>query len=212
MLSIKRKRTGNPPGVFPLIVTGMAILVMMTAMSATCLAETEIYFFIDQNGHYHYSNVPTTDRYVPSKLNFIKDPGTSSAGAISSQYDAIIREAATTHGLDFSLVKAVIKAESNFNPNAVSHAGAQGLMQIMPANFESFELADPFDPKQNIKAGTRYLKYLINRYDHDLHLALAAYNAGPGIVDHYRDIPPFRETRGYVQRVLAYYDQIKHGR
>ncbi len=85
-------------------------------------------------------------------------------------------------------------------------------MQIMPANFETLNLADPFDPGENIRAGTHYLKALIDRYDHDLQLALAAYNAGPGMVDHYGSIPPFRETQAYVRRVLTYYDRILNDR
>jgi soluble lytic murein transglycosylase-like protein len=176
------------------------------------MAESEIYYYIDENGCYHYSNVPTSDKYIPLKMDFGNSSRSMQGRTSTNTYDAFIREAANANQVDFALVKAVIKAESGFDPYAVSRKGAQGLMQIMPANFESFSLLNPFDPKENIKAGTRYLKYLIDRYDHDLHLALAAYNAGPGVVDRYGDIPPFQETRGYVSRVLSYYDHITHGR
>lgn len=201
-----------PEKIVRLFYAAMATLVVLGFLKTTGRAEAEIYFFIDENGHYHYSNVPTSDRYIPSELNFINDRRPVAMGKTNDAYDPIIREAADRHGVDFALVKAVIKAESDFNPNAVSRAGAQGLMQIMPANFRSFGIADPFNPMENIRGGTGYLKHLIQRYDHDLQLALAAYNAGPDTVDRYGGLPPFRETRGYVRRVLSYYEQIKHGR
>ncbi len=174
-----------------------------------CNAEPEIYFYIDKDGNHFYSNVPTVDYYIPSELNFIK-PSSSPRRPSNNSFDPVIQQAARIHQVDFALVKAIIKAESGFNPMAVSHAGAQGLMQIMPANFESFGIANAFDPEENILAGTRYLRYLMDRYDQNLHLALAAYNAGPTAVDRYEDIPPFRETREYVKRVLSYYDHMTH--
>lgn len=186
--------------------TGICLLIMITIMKTDSYAGSDIYFYIDENGAYHYTNVPNSDRYTPSKK--LSSPSLDKLS--NNTYDAIIRKAANTHQIDFALVKAVIKAESSFNPNAISRAGAQGLMQIMPANFESFAIINPFDPEENITAGTRYLKYLMDRYNQDLRLALAAYNAGPGAVDRYGDIPPFQETRGYVQRVLSYYDRISH--
>ncbi len=163
----------------------------------------KIYFYIDEQGAYHYSDTPTSSKYVPSSLDFPEPAGDLSIAA----YDRIIREAARSNDVEYALVKAVIKAESAFNPEAVSTAGARGLMQIMPANFDTFGLGDPSDPEENIHAGTRYLKQLLTRYDDDLHLALAAYNAGPKAVDHYGDIPPYPETQKYVDRVLAYYDR-----
>lgn len=176
-----------------------------------CNAEPDIYFYIDKDGNHFYSNVPTIDHYIPSELNFIK-PSSSSGRPANDTFDLVIQQVAKIHQVDFALVKAIIKAESGFNPTAVSHAGAQGLMQIMPANFESFGIANAFDPEENIRAGTRYLRYLMDRYDQNLHLALAAYNAGPTAVDRYEDIPPFRETREYVKRVLSYYDHMAHTR
>ena len=200
-----------PGNRLPAIPVIACFVLLILAAKAPCLAQPDIYFYIDEDGNYHYSNVPTSDRYIPSELDFYADPPMRHDPAADT-YDDIIRDAAGTYGVDFALIKAVIKAESDFNPEAVSRKGAQGLMQIMPANFESFELHNPFDPEENIRAGTRYLKHLIERYENDLHLALAAYNAGPGTVDRYRDIPPFRETQGYVRRVLTYYDRLTHQR
>ena len=208
---------GNNPAInrarriFPIIFRAMATIFLVLVFEAVCHGEPDIYFYIDENGHYHFSNVPTSDRYVPSEI-FLRDRRPLSSGLANSAYDAIIADAAETHGVDFALVKAVIQTESDFNPYAISPKGAQGLMQIMPANFESFDISDPFDPSENISAGTRYLGYLMNRYNNDLRLALAAYNAGPGVVDRYGGIPPFRETREYVRRVLAGYDQLRYDR
>jgi soluble lytic murein transglycosylase-like protein len=103
------------------------------------------------------------------------------------------------------LLKALIKTESDFDPRAVSKAGAMGLMQIMPENIRRLEIKDPFDPKDNVMGGARYLKQLINRFNGKLHLALAAYNAGPGVVEKYQRIPPFQETENFVKQVMEYY-------
>ena len=117
-------------------------------------------------------------------------------------FDDLIREESDRHGLDFGLLKAVIHAESGFNPNAVSHKGARGLMQLMPATAREVGVKNIFDPKQNIRGGARYLKWMMNRFDDDLKLSLAAYNAGPTTVDRMGGVPPYRETKNYVNRVL----------
>lgn len=118
----------------------------------------------------------------------------------TSIFDSIISKASRKYGVDAGLIKAVIKAESNFNPQAVSHAGAQGLMQLMPATARSLGVGDSFDPEQNVMAGTRFLKDLLQRYNGDVDSALAAYNWGPGNVDRRPDRLP-RETRDYLVRV-----------
>jgi len=107
--------------------------------------------------------------------------------------------------LDWKLVAAVVAAESNFNPAAISPKGAQGLMQLMPETAELYKVNDPFNPKENIDAGVRHLKWLIRRYEGKLDLALAAYNAGEKAVDRYGGIPPYQETRQYIKRVLRLY-------
>ena len=124
-------------------------------------------------------------------------------------YDGVIREAAELYELEVSLIKAVMKVESNFNPNAVSVKGAKGLMQIMPQNYDSLDIRNPFDPRENIMGGVKYLKQLLERYEGRKHLALAAYNCGPDTVDRYRTIPPIDETEQYVKKVLEYYKVYK---
>ena len=125
-----------------------------------------------------------------------------------NSYDQIIRSAAQKHGIDTGLIKAVMHTESGFNLKARSPVGAQGLMQLMPATARRFNVNDAFDPAQNIDGGARYLSWLIKRFNGDVRLALAGYNAGEGNVDKYKGIPPFRETQDYVQRVLTRYNSL----
>jgi soluble lytic murein transglycosylase-like protein len=122
-------------------------------------------------------------------------------------YDDEIAEAAGRYRLDPNLIRAVISAESAFNPLAVSSTGAQGLMQLMPEMSAALEVVDPFDPRQNILGGARYLRDLLDRHHGNVDLAVASYNAGPGAVARYRGIPPFRETRKYVQAVTHFLKQ-----
>ncbi len=123
--------------------------------------------------------------------------------------DGLVQKYAAAHGLEPALVKAVIKTESDGNPRCVSRAGAMGLMQLMPANVKEAGISDPFDPEQNISAGTKQLSELLGQYHGDLDLALAGYNAGPGNVHKYGGVPPFAETRQYIQRVRAAMGQEK---
>ena len=118
--------------------------------------------------------------------------------------DTIFQKAAKQYDVPVSLLKAIGKAESNFNPEAVSSAGAQGVMQLMPATAQSLGVTNPFDAEQNIMGGAKYIKQMLDRYDGDVKLALAAYNAGSGNVAKYGGIPPFAETQNYVKKVMAY--------
>ena len=121
----------------------------------------------------------------------------------------LVRSAGEAHGLDPDLIESVIHVESAGNPRAVSPKGASGLMQLMPETARALRVHDVFDPAQNVEAGTRYLRQLLDLYNHDLALALAAYNAGPGKVEAYKGIPPYRETRNYVSRVIRTFNQKK---
>lgn len=126
--------------------------------------------------------------------------------------EALVKEAAERHRMDPALIRAVIETESHWNAGAVSRKGAVGLMQLVPSTAQRFGVKDMFSPKQNVDAGVRYLKALLERYNGNLDLALAAYNAGEGAVDRARGIPAFRETRNYVQRVQEFYNRPGSGR
>ncbi len=124
--------------------------------------------------------------------------------------DWIIYHAGERQGVDPRFIHAVIKQESRYNPKAVSYVGAQGLMQMMPATAKRFGLKDPFDPAANVEAGTRYLKFLLKRFNGDVSLALAGYNAGEGSVDKYKGVPPYGETQNYVKKISATYGKSFH--
>jgi len=177
--------------------TGAALLVAQGAA-----AQNRVYRFIDPRGVVHFSDVPHDRRY--RDVEVAEKRIARRAPPENGGYDRLIRVTATTYGVEPALVKAVIAAESNFQPRAVSRVGAQGLMQLMPGTAEVLGVDDAMRAEQNVDGGVRYLREMLDRYG-DLERALAAYNAGPTAVDRYRGIPPYAETRAYVARVLNYY-------
>ncbi|RKX20380.1 MAG: lytic transglycosylase, partial [Candidatus Zixiibacteriota bacterium] len=155
-------------------------LVVFIAAGTQMNAIADIYMYIDSSGVLHFSNVPTSSQY---RLYIKERPERTIDGGNSKNYDRIIKEAAKTYGLSEPLLKAIIKAESNFDPRAVSKKGAKGLMQIMPQNFTALNIRNPFNPRENIMGGAKYFKTLHTRYNGKIPLVLAAYNAGPNMVD-----------------------------
>jgi soluble lytic murein transglycosylase-like protein len=174
-------------------------------------AATKIYIYLDADGTRHYTNVPNNnrDKVLVSSPQDMTENGQHYDPTLMArvvQYDTIIEKAAATASVDSNLLRAVIVVGSGFNSHAVSKDGAVGLMQLTPATAMRFGVSDPYDPKQNVHAGARYLKYLIDRFGQDIRLALAAYNAGEEAVDRFGGrIPPFPETMDYVPRVLKIY-------
>lgn len=193
----------------------LSALAALLSEPAPCWAD--IYYFKDARGIVHYTNVRTDPRYkrMPGIISFSRpQPRPRSRPpltlAISDRsFDSHIQEAAQRYDIDPLLIKAVIKQESNFNPNAMSGKGAQGLMQLMPGTARDMDVADVFDPRENIFGGTRYLKRLYSQFRGDLALTLASYNAGPERVVASNNIPDIPETKEYVRTVLHYYDAYK---
>ena len=185
---------------------GALLLVMLCPPAAIA----DIYMFVDREGVVHFTNVPTSSD--SDYRVYIKEGSQFAPGNYSpDRYDPYIREASELYGLSYPLLKAIIKAESDFNPRAVSRKGALGLMQLMPENVRRLNVSDPFDPWQNIMGGARYFRQMLDRFKGKLSLSLAAYNAGPTTVERYNNqIPPYRETENYVEKVLQYYYFYKY--
>ena len=168
-------------------------------------ALAEIYYRIDENGVARFTNAPTTPDYRLLQPGILPSASRLTAASI----DGLIEAFAAEHSIDAALIRAVIRAESNFNHRAVSRKGAQGLMQLMPATIGRLSVGDAFDPHENIGAGVRYLRQLLDQFQGDLTLALAAYNAGENAVLRYRGVPPYQETREYVRKVLNQYRRTR---
>jgi soluble lytic murein transglycosylase-like protein len=189
------------------VAVAMTGLFVAALLSASASAGPPVYRYIDARGVVHFSNVPNDSRYRVIEVRRKRadlTPKPRIKVPVNYGYDSLILRQARANRLDPALVKAVIAAESNFSPLAVSHAGAQGLMQLMPSTARGLGVANPLEARDNVEGGSRYLREMLDRYG-DLSRALAAYNAGPTAVDRHRGIPPYPETKAYVKRVLAYY-------
>lgn len=166
----------------------------------------EFYTHIDEKGVLHVTNVPSGFRYKPRK-EMKKRPLLSQAKM--KEIARLIEKISKKYSVDPHLVKAIIRAESDFDPYAVSRRGARGLMQLMPETADAMNVDNPFDPNESIEGGVRYLRHLLNLFKNDIKLSLAAYNAGRTNVLKYGGIPPFKETKNYVRKVLAYYSEYR---
>jgi soluble lytic murein transglycosylase-like protein len=170
----------------------------------------DIYKYVDDEGVMHFTDAPTDRRFKIFMRDLKKDKKLRTKfkiGAFSrnpAEFEPIVKSVASEYGVDKNLVKAVIHAESGYNPNAVSPKGAQGLMQLMPKTAQGLKVPNSFDPKDNIRGGVRYLRFLLDTFKGDVTLALAAYNAGLSRVNQYGGVPPYQETRNYISRVLSY--------
>jgi soluble lytic murein transglycosylase-like protein len=196
------------------MVLRLAFLITTLLTASGAAANPKIYTYLDAQGQRHYTDVPDNNRY---RLLVLSPQDRTASGdrydqqllAKATQYDAIIEHAAVSSAVEPNLLRAVIVVESGFNSRAVSKRGAVGLMQLMPATASRFGVSNRYDARQNVHAGARYLKFLIDHFGHDIRLALAAYNAGEDAVERNGgQIPPFTETMAYVPRVLKIYRML----
>jgi len=187
------------------------VFIVLTALgSAPALAD--VYSYTDEGGVTYFTNVPGNGRSkvrLPlKKADMRQGRNTATSGSVQA-YEPVIASASQDFAVDPDLVRAVIRAESNFNVRAVSPKGALGLMQLMPHTAQEMGVSNPFDPVENILGGVRYLSRLLGVLNGNIPLALAAYNAGPARVMGQNEVPPIKETRDYVGRVLKYYQNLK---
>jgi hypothetical protein len=171
------------------------------------LTTAPIHVYRNKQGTLLFTNVPNQPGYRP--FLFLQPYVSRMTGKESADFDRLIRTACARYGVEFELVKAVIKAESAFNPWAISRAGARGLMQLMPETAADHGVADIHSPRQNIEGGVRHLRLLLERFEGNITLALAAYNAGAGAVGKYNGIPPYQETQQYVRKVLRFRESYR---
>ena len=189
----------------------LATCLFMLLLAVTALpVSADIYKYEDDEGVLHFTDAPTDKRFKIFMRDLKKDRKLRTNFRLAAcarnpeEFEPIINSCALEYGVDKSLVKAVIHAESGYNPSAVSSKGAQGLMQLMPKTAQGLKVANSLDPADNIRGGVRYLKFLLDTFKGDETLALAAYNSGLGKVAKFGGIPPYEETRNYVSKVLSY--------
>ena len=187
----------------------ISILFLFILLSFS-VSYADIFKYVDENGVLCYTDTPLNrkaNRILKEKTDKtpVQRQSARSYSKDAADYHSIVHEKAAVYNMDPSLIKAVIKTESNWNSKAISRKGAVGLMQLMPSTASDMIIHNPFNPEENIEGGTRYLKYLIERFNGDLTLALAAYNAGPKTVEKFGYVPPITETKQYVSRVLSLY-------
>ena len=192
----------NVANTIRVICLGVALLLCWSPQ-----AQGNIYRYVDKNGVLHFTNVKTDPKYTLYLRGSRKAPS-----VYIKDYGAAILEASKRFKVELPLIKAVIKAESNFDHEAISKKGAKGLMQLMPRTADEMDVGDALDPKENIMGGTRYLGLMLKRFKNDKILALAAYNAGPNIVESYNAVPPFPETEAFVKKVMRYYKSYSTGK
>jgi soluble lytic murein transglycosylase-like protein len=182
--------------------------------TANAGAHSRIYTYVDADGVKHFTDVPDNNRYrllvlSPQDMTESGEHYNATLLARAAQYDSLIERAAESAAVEPNLLRAVIVVESGFNSHAVSKRGAVGLMQLMPATASRFGVANLYDPKENVRAGAQYLKFLMNRFGQNIRLALAAYNAGEdAVARNGGQVPPFTETMAYVPKVLKVYRML----
>lgn len=188
----------------------LATTLFFSLISSSGISFADIYKFEDSDGVIHFTDAPTDRRFKIFMHDIQKDKrlrtnfGLGRVARNPAEFEQIINSCAAEYGVDRSLVKAVIHAESGYNPNAVSRKGATGLMQLMPGTAQDLKVADSFNPSDNIRGGVRYLRFLLDTFKGNVTLALAAYNAGLTKVAKHGGVPPYNETRNYVSKVLSY--------
>ncbi len=181
------------------------IIALLTFLTGWSLSFADIYKYVDENGVIHFTNTPENSQYKKIISESKPQPQSKKNVPNTADYHQIVHSKSAKYNVEPSLVKAVIKTESNWDAAVVSQKGAMGLMQLMPSTANDMDVRNPFNPEENIEGGIRYLRYLLNKFDGDITLALAAYNAGPKTVEKFGSIPPIPETQQYVKQVLSIY-------